>query len=135
MLAFERADGRQEMIRLSADQLEEGVEQGRTWLKDNSEGATRAVLIIDAFITLESGKTDALVIEAVRYEPERASFTMAVPYRNTENSSGFAVYRPKFLDANGFEPDFVQIGEAFFTGVEAHEQGSKVWDAHLDESQ
>ena len=135
MLAFERPDGKQEMIRLSADQLEEGVEQGRKWLQNNPEGATRAVLVIDALITLESGKTDALVIEAVRFVPERASFTMAVPYRNAEDPSGFAVHRPKFLDANGFEPNYVQIGEAFFAGIEAHEQGSKVWDTYIDEGQ
>jgi len=135
MLAFERPDGERKMIRLVADQLEVGVERGRQWLAENPEGATRAVLVIDAYVNLPSGKTDALLIEAVRFTPDHCSFTMAVPYRNCENPAGFAVYRPKFVDASGFELDASQLAQAFFLGVDAHEKGAEVWNSHIDESQ
>jgi hypothetical protein len=134
MLAFERPGGKREMIRFVMDRLEAGVEQGRRWLADNPEGATHAVLVFDGFITLESGKTDALFIEAVQYQPERAGFGMAVPYRSSDSPQGFAVFRPKFLGYDGAEPDFNQLGEAFFPGVDRHEEGAKVWNASLDQS-
>ncbi len=134
MLAFERPGGKREMMRLVSDQLEVGVEQGRQWLADNPEGATHAVLVFDAFITLEGGKTDALVIEARQYQPQRAGFTMAVPYRNPDSPQGFAVFRPKFVGFEGPEPAFKELGEAFFRGVDTHEKGAAVWNAHLDQS-
>jgi hypothetical protein len=134
MLAFQRPGGERGMIRLAAERLEVGVEKGREWLADNSEGATLAVLIYDGFITLESGKTDALFIEAVRYRPIRTEFKMAVPYRNSDSPQGFAVYRPKFLDHDDAEPDFGKLGEAFFHGVDRHEEGAKVWNASFDQS-
>lgn len=134
MLAFERPGGEREMIRFAADQLEVGVEQGRQWLADNPAGATLAALVFDGFITLESGRTDALFIEAVRYQPERAGFAMAVPYRSSDRPEGFAVFRPKFLGFDGPEPAFDRLGEAFFRGVDSHEKGSAVWNESIDQS-
>jgi hypothetical protein len=135
MLAFERPDGKREMMRFMMDKLEAGVEHGRRWLADNPDAATHAVLIFDGFITLDSGKTGALFIEAVQYEPERAGFTMAVPYRSCDSPQGFAVFRPKFLGHEGAAPDFNELGEAFFRGVDRHEEGAKVWNASIDQSQ
>ena len=134
MLAFERPDGSRQMIRLAAAQLEDGVAHGRDWLAQNPEGATRAVLVVDGYVTLESGKTDALIVEGVRYVPSRASMTMAVPYRSVEAPGGFTVFRPKFMEVEGVEPDFSQLGEAFFVGVDGHEKGADVWNRHIDQS-
>jgi hypothetical protein len=134
MLAFERPDGSREMMRFVTEDLQAGAERGRQWLAENPEGATHAVLVLDGFITLEGGKTDALIVEAVQYVPERAGFTLAVPYRSKDSADGFAVYRPKFIDCDGAEPDFDRLGEAFFRGVDRHEQGAAVWNASLDQS-
>jgi hypothetical protein len=58
-----------------------------------------------------------------------------LPYRHASGEGGFAVHRPKFLSYAGTpEPPFGAIGEAFFRGVEGHERGAEVWEAHLDES-
>ena len=122
------------MLRLTAEQLEDGVAHGRNWLSQNPEGATRAVLVVDGYVSLESGKADALSVEAVRYVPSAASFSMAVPYRNPEAARGFAVFRPKFLRVEGVEPDFNRLGEAFFVGVDGHEKGAEVWTRHIDQS-
>jgi hypothetical protein len=134
LLAYERQDGKREMARLAADRLEEGVEQGRGWLVENPEGVARAVLIYDAYVKLEAGKTDALVIEARRYGNPEIVFTLAIPYRNVEHPEGFAVYRPKLLSHVGGELDSQNLVKAFFRGVDQHEQGAAVWNAHIDQS-
>ena len=88
----------------------------------------------DGFVTLPSGKTDALIIESINFGVERTGFTMAVPYRHANSPEGFAAYRPKFLGFVGPEPSFDELGEAFFRGVDEHERGAAVWNAHLDQS-
>ena len=80
MLAFERPDGTRELSGFEADQLEVGAERGREWLRINPEEAARAVLIVDAFVTLEDGKTDALIVETVRYTPDAATAVPGTPY-------------------------------------------------------
>ena len=133
ILGFEQADGTRSLLRLMADELQEAVAQGEAWLGENPEKASRAVLVFDGYITLKSGKIDALVIKARRFSPARASFTLAIPYRPASHRKGFAVHRPKFLEIAEDQP-VEQIGEALFRGVDQHEQGASVWNAHLDES-
>ena len=62
-------------------------------------------------------------------------FGMAIPYRNAKHPDGFAVYRPKLLSYVGGELDSDNLVNAFFLGVDQHEQGAAVWNAHIDESQ
>ncbi|MEV0436971.1 hypothetical protein [Nocardia sp. NPDC050413] len=95
-----------------------------------------AALVVDAFLRLPSGRTDALVIEAIDYGPRRRSIEMAVPYRPHTSEQGFAVYRLKFVETSGIDaPDYDAIADAFFIGVDSHEQAAAVWNAHLvDES-
>lgn len=46
------------------------------------------------------------------------------------------MYRPKFIEVTGgSEPDYSALAEAFFTGVDSHEQAAAGWNAHLDQSQ
>lgn len=46
-----------------------------------------------------------------------------------KNPAGFAVYRPKFIAAEGVEPDTLGgLGEKFFEGVFSHEKGAEVWE-------
>ena len=99
-----------------------------------SGGAAHAVFVFDGFITLESGRTDALFVEAVCYGVQRTGFKMVVPYRNSLTEQGFAVYRPKFLATEGERPLFDAWGEAFFRGVDSHEKGAEAWNAKIDQS-
>lgn len=62
-----------------------------------------------------------------------AEITMAVPYRPARDPKGLAVRRPAFLGFKGSEPDWPQIGTAFWTGIAQHEKGAAVWNKHLDE--
>lgn len=125
-----------QMNRFVTERAEEGVDHGRRWLDAGADGSDVAVLVYDGYVTLPTGKTDSLLLDIRRFGPEAAQVLMAVPYRNAEHAAGFAVYRPKFLSQSGLEsPDYAAFGDAFFRGVDQHEQGAAVWNAHLDESQ
>lgn len=137
LVGFTLPDGSTSMARFAAEDLTVAVDQGRQWLATNPQKATQAALIVDGFIPLPSGKTDALIIEAVQFDPSgtrESAFTLALPYRPFSDPRGFAVYRPKFAGYEGPKPDFDAIAEAFFKGPEQHENGAKVWNDHLDES-
>ena len=118
----------------SAPQLEQGVEAGRNNLARNPNGAARAVLVCDGFITLPAGKVDALLLDIRSYGPPCQSMTMAVPYRPAANGQTFVVFRPKFLSCDLPAPDYQALGSAFFEGVDSHAKGAAVWSKHLDES-
>jgi hypothetical protein len=126
--------GERQMSRFAADRLEEGVQKGHEWLASLPADVEDAVLIYDGYVTLGSWRTDALMVE-VRSKAPAAELTMALPYRHADDKAGFAVYRPKFMSHTGSgAPDYAALGEAFFRGVDQHEQGAKVWNAHIDES-
>jgi hypothetical protein len=57
-----------------------------------------------------------------------------VPYRPVNSPEGFAVHRPKFLSFAGPEPDYQDVGSAFFEGVDSHDKAAPIWSRHLDES-
>lgn len=132
--AYDTPGGKREMVRFAADRLENGVAAGKEWIAKNPEHASRAVLVFDGFVTLTSGKTDAIAITARDFTQGDAELTIAVPYRPATNSKGFAVHRPKFLGYKGAEPNFEQLAEALWRGVAKHEKGAEIWNAHLDES-
>jgi hypothetical protein len=88
MLAAELPSGERRMQRLADELLESAVETGKQWLADNREGADRAVLVYDGYLTLPTGKTDALFLEIRAYGKPPASLTMAVPYRHANGPAG-----------------------------------------------
>ena len=128
-------DGTTTMLRFVADQLEDGVAQARERLAANPEGATSGVLIYDGFVTLPTGKTDALIIEAHRFGPQVHTYSSVVPYRNAASPGGFAVFRPKIVRVSLQNPDFDALVGAFFRGVDQHEKDARVWADHIDQSQ
>lgn len=134
LYAYEDAQGARKMIRYDADSLEDGVALARASLAQNDEEAAQAVVVHDGYVSLESGRTGALIVIA-RDHAADLTLTMAIPYRNAAHPQGFAVHRPKFLDWRGAsEPDYALLGEQFFAGVEMHELGDRIWQAKLDDS-
>lgn len=134
--AHEQADGQRGMIRfMDEEDLERAVARGKTWLEGNPDNASHRVLIYDGYVTLGSWRTDALLVEVRSAQEPAARLSMALPYRAPDDPRGFAVFRPKFISWEGVaEPEHEAWGEAFFSGVDAHEQGARVWNDHLDES-
>ena len=135
IIAFLRSDGTQEFRRIEDEELENALARGNAWLEENPERAVCALLIYDGFITLTSGKTDAVILEIREFSGEGPeALRMEVPYRHATKEEGFAVHKPKFLDASPAVQDFVALGQAFFQGVERHDKGSAVWNAHINET-
>jgi hypothetical protein len=135
LLGYEYADGSRGMDRFALDDAGDGARAGQEALHANRYGAVRAVLVVDTYLDLDSGRTDALIVEAVEYGPDLRSLKLAVPYRAKPSPQGFAVHRPKFIGIDGIsEQDQAALADAFFDGVDSHEQAAVVWNAHLDPS-
>jgi hypothetical protein len=128
-------DGQRHMLRMEADQLEDAVRLGKEEMAANSVNATSAVLIYDGYLTLDGRKTDALIVEIRTYGTDSTEARLAVPYQPATQSGRFTVFRPKLLELpNSLLSQTDKFLEAFWKGVDSHEQGSKVWDAHIDQS-
>lgn len=134
LLGFELPSGERGMDRFVSDDIASGAHAGQEALHKNPRGAARAVLVADAYLNLDTGRTDALIVEAHDYSAGHL-LRMAVPYRPKSSEQGFAVHRPKFMEVVGAEQgEFEALGDAFFAGVEAHEEAAEVWREHLDPS-
>jgi len=134
ILAFRRDDGEQEFRRIEAEELHDAVAQGKTWMADNPERVSCAVLVYDALIPLPGGKTDCLMLEVHSYAPVLQTLSIALPYRHARKPGGLVVHRPKFFANQEEKQAVADLGEAFFRGVAQHEKGAAVWNAHLDET-
>jgi hypothetical protein len=136
VFGFLRHSGLREFTRLEQDPLEAAVAAGQALLAGNDEGFHAAVLVYDGYVTLPSGRRDALIIEARRY-PEAAAmegFDMVLPYRPAGDPAGFAVHRPKFVDLDDPEGRSLVLSTAFFRGVNEHREAAPVWRRAMDDS-
>jgi hypothetical protein len=135
LLGHEHASGDRGMDRFALSDVGAGAQAGQEALQANRHGAVRAVLVVDGYLHLPRGRTDALIIDAVEYGPARRSFKMGVPYRPQPSPQGFAVHRPKFIEVVGVDKqDYPALADAFFAGVDSHERAAPVWNANLDPS-
>lgn len=132
ILAFQRRTGEREFRRLEGEELQVEVARGQEWLSANPESVEIATLIYDGFVTLESGRIDALIAEIRSFGSGPSSLRIVIPYRHARKG-GFAVHRPKFLDCDGIA-DPSPLGEAFFRGIDRHEHGSAIWNTALDQT-
>lgn len=133
MYGYEKPDGKRGLDRFPGD-LQTGAAAVQAALRDNPHGAVHAVSVLDAFIDLPGGRSDALIVEAAGHT-DGFLLRMAIPYRPQDSPGGFAVHRPKFLGVTGApQEEYQKVAEAFFQGVDAHEKAGPIWAAHLDES-
>jgi hypothetical protein len=126
------ADRTRRVDRFVANELSDAVARGRAAFDASSDPI--AILVYDTLITLPDGKTDAVTLDISMHGPTRVSASMAIPYRNASDPLGFAVFRPKFLTLPQPQPQLESLAEAFFRGVEQHEQGAKIWNEKIDQS-
>ncbi len=134
IFAFTTEAGDKQMQRLAHDNVAEAIEFGKHQLINNPMDANDAVLVYDGRLKLDSGKSDAIILELRAYFSPESEVVIGIPY--TPCATGkFAVHKPKLLvkeNCQDFETS--DIFEAFFAGVASHEQGARVWIDSLDES-
>lgn len=133
MYASREGNGKPEMKRLAHEQLEQGVAAGRALL-EGERGKDRA-LIFDGLITVGGEKVDALVVEWRSGASPEKSVTLGIPYTPGTANQKFLVHRPKVLAAD--ERSKVELQELlnqFWSGVDQHTEGAKVWNDHMDQS-
>lgn len=133
ILAQTDFEGNRQMSRLAMGG-EQAVEHGQQLLEKNEADAMDATLLYQGWIQLDEGKVDAMIIELRTYPSLDSRAVYAIPY--TPKSSGtFKVHSPKILAWEHCDDfDMNAAMEAFFEGVEEHEEGARVWHDALDES-
>ena len=116
------------------DDLEQSVLLGKHKLSSNDSDVNDAALLFDGRITFNNSKLDAIIIEVRCYFSPESEAVMAIPY--TPKAAGqFRVHKPKLLAWNNCEDfEFDAVMQAFFDGVDAHEEGAAIWNQCLDES-
>ncbi|MBW4716795.1 hypothetical protein [Saccharothrix obliqua] len=124
LIGYEHPDGSRGMDRFLHEDIADGAHAALESLQDNSNGYARAAVAIDAFLHVAGGKVDALIVEAHQYGLTPGRLKVAVPYRPRTETSTFAVYRAKVLESMD---DQDTLMNAFFDGVDAHEDAAPVW--------
>lgn len=113
---------------------EEGPQMARQFLEQKPEGIERAVAVVDAFVTYGGVKKDTLLATIVELATGK-KLVVGIPYTPAQDGAPFKVHKPKFLETENLENDDLNaLGAALFAGVDAHEDGEKIWTAHLDQS-
>jgi len=134
MFAFTTAAGERRMDRLAGNDLEQVVALGKARLAANDDAADDAAFLFDGRIPIGERKYDAIIVEMRAYFSPRSASRLGIPY-TPKSAGGFHVHRPKILQWQNCEDFSLQdVVEAFFEGVDAHEQGAKVWNSALDQS-
>lgn len=125
------ADGKTSMQRLITDTSAEAMVMGDHALTHPQQGSIGVTFIRDGIITLDSGRTDALIIDISFTEDPSRRLQILVPYRNAKHADGFAVHRPQITRLDGIAEEAVDgLVAAFFDGIDAHQQGSAIWKSN-----
>jgi len=121
--------------RLTSDSLVAGVKAGQEKLNLNPYNARLAVLIYDGRITIETGKIDALIVEARSYGGHGSFIIMAIPYSPSKILKEFSIHKVQIMDmSEHLKNDVEELMNKFFDGAKEHEDGAKVWTQHLDKT-
>lgn len=86
LLGYEQTDGSRGMDCFVLDDIADAAHTGQDALEANRRGSVRAVLVIDAYVQLDTGRIDALIVEAVEYGPARQSMKMVGPIARNQPS-------------------------------------------------
>lgn len=129
------AENKREMVRLmmgSAAAMASGMES----VSNLRPGVLGAAFVRDVVATLDSGKTDALAVEIRFAGTGGRRVEVLLPYRHAKHPDGFAVHRPKVTELDGISSDAVEgLMNAFFDGLESHEQGGRLWrEKYVDQA-
>lgn len=129
IVGYLKTDGSRPMERLMMGSVE-AMAAGERKISTLDADTLGAVFVKDGLVTLETGKTDALIIDIRFAGKDEKKVQILMPYRHANHADGFAVHRIKVTELEGIEPDALnELTEAYFDGLEAHEQGGELWNA------
>jgi len=142
MLAYITEEAEHKMERLVGEDAAASVAWGQQKLERNDMDADDACLLYDGRIPIGQEKCDAIIIEMRAYFSPHSEVIIAVPYTPAtpgkfplRKPQPFRVHKPKLIAWENCEDfDVNAVFQAFFEGVDGHEQGAKVWNDSLDES-
>ena len=123
--------GNANYMRLAMDDSADAVRFGKDKLDRNDDDKLGAVFVADGFVTIDDGKTEALVVDVRIYTDQVAKCQMVIPYTPAKSVKGFAIHRPQVLSMENIEQaKFQPLLDAFFLGIEEHEEGRKIWQEY-----
>lgn len=125
---IQEKDGERSLLRLDRESsMEAAVKKGQDTLDVNEDGADRGIVFFDAFVTFADERLDALVVRGFEYGSERVEVEIIQPYRPVSAAGGFAVMQPKVSFPEEHVDDADALVEAFFRGLDSHEEGGPLW--------
>jgi len=129
-------EGKRQMEYLNInDDIEASIAYGKKKLESNVMDAEDAVLVYGGSIPVGTEKVDAIIIQIRARFPPDAGAVLAVPYM-PRSSGKFRVRKAKLLSRKNCQDFRVSvILKSFFEGVTSHQEGAKIWNDCLDESQ
>lgn len=127
IVGYLRKDGSSKMVRLALD-ADEAIREGQNRINNLGAEDTGASLISDGYVTLDSGKTDTLVVDIRFSDDANKNIQYLIPYRCASDEKGFGIYSLKVTKFDGISREYVnEFTHEFIDGIESHEQGGRVW--------
>ncbi len=118
--------GEQRMERYAMESVK-AIALGEQKISELSDDTKGAVFIRDGYITLETGKTDAIIIDVSLKGDQQGRIQYMFPYRHAEHEKGFALHRLKVTQLNGVSTDDLEaLSNFFWDGIESHQQGREI---------
>ena len=135
IVGYLKSDGTHSMERLVMGSVQ-ALSLGERKISELDAGTIGAAFIKDGLVTLETGKTDALIIDVRFSENNEKKVQFIIPYRNANHPEGFAVHRLKMTALEGISKNVVEsISNAFFDGLESHKEGGRIWtEKYVDQA-
>jgi tellurite resistance protein len=128
IVGYLKTDHSRSMERLVMDSVQ-AVSLGEQKISSLDSDKLGAAFVKDGYVTLDTGKTDALIVDVRFADNVEQKIQFIIPYRNANHPQGFAVHRLKLTQLEGISSDEVDaLSNAFFDGIEAHAEGGKLWE-------
>lgn len=121
-------EGERSMTRFDKEpSMELAVAKAQDLLNSNSAEAARGIILYDAFVTLDEERCDAIIVQGLDHESGLLKLEIIQPYRPPNAPGGFAVMQPKVSFPEGQVEHADALIEAFFEGLDSHEEGGPLW--------
>ena len=88
-----------------------------------------AVVTSDGYVTIDERKFDAIELNGHRLSEPRQSFCIVIPYVHPEGDRPFGFTSPQIASYGGFDPDSVDMSEAFRRGRDSHADAQRIWES------